>query len=197
MLVLFLTSFPAFPKWLSVGVKGGVPLANAFETATSRDLRYFSDTKRYTVGPVVELRFPLGLGVEFDALYTRLNFGSEEPGIVTETTANAWHFPLLLKVRAPGFVRPYLSVGPSFRRLGDVRQTVTDVAAGRFSDVTPSELRNRFSPGFVIGGGFELGDRTRLAPEIRYTRWTSDSFRVPPVLRSNPNQFDFLIGLHF
>jgi opacity protein-like surface antigen len=192
--VLFV-SVPALPQWFSFGVKGGVPLTNAFEAAFQRDFGYVSDTKRYTLGPVVELRLPLSLGVEFNALYKRLNYDSTQAA----TTANSWEFPLLLKVRSPSPpVRPYFSVGPSFRRLSDVRQTVFSVLGGNPGVLRPTELQNRFSAGFAIGAGVELGDRLRIAPEIRYTRWGWENFQQPSSgFRTNLNQLDFLLGLHF
>lgn len=202
---LLMFSLPAFPGWLSVGVKGGVPVTNAFHTASSQDLRYLSDTKRYTLGPVVELRFPLGLGGEFNALYKRVNYESSQAlgpvPIQAATTGNSWEFPLLFKLRGPGVVvHPYVSAGPSFRHLSDLRQTVLPFLASGAADTSrPAELENRFSTGFVIGGGLELGHRFRIAPEIRYTRWAWENFRQPAIsgFRTNLNQVDFLLGIHF
>jgi opacity protein-like surface antigen len=198
-LLLCLLAAPGFAQWFSIGVKGGVPLTNAFDTVTQGDVSYLTDTKRYTVGPVVDLRFPLGLGVEFNALYKRLTYEFQEGTTRGSTTANSWEFPLLLKIRAPSEgIRPYLSTGASFRRLNDVKQTLGSIVSGNFSEVTPSELENRFAAGFVIGGGLEFGDRFRVAPEIRYTRWGWENFSIPSgALRTNLNQVDFLLGLHF
>ena len=89
---LFLSLAAGMPAWaeiLSIGVKGGVPLTDAFNTARSGSLSYFSETKRYTVGPTVELHLPLRFSIELDALYTRLNYGSnnatEEGFLATQT----------------------------------------------------------------------------------------------------------------
>ena len=201
VLSLILVALPAFPSWLSVGVKGGIPLTDAFEAASNADLHYVTNTKRYTVGPVVEVRLPLGLGVEFDALYKRLDYEARQSTVSTATTANSWEFPVLLKARVPSeVVRPYVVAGPSFRHLSNIRQVAGSVFTGQFSEVTPRELQNRFAAGFAVGGGIEFGNRFRVAPEVRYTRWGWENFQLLPgrsELRSNLNQVDFLLGLHF
>lgn len=184
---------------LSFGIKGGVPLTDAFQTARSGDIRYVTDTKRYLVGGAVELRLGLGLGMEFDALYKRLNYESEQGARSAGTRGNSWEFPLLFKMRAPlPGLRPYFAAGPSFRHLSGLRQFISSPLGSSETD-KPGELSNRFATGFAVGVGLEIGNRFRLAPEIRYTRWGWDTFRSPvtSAFRSNPNQLDFLLGLHF
>ena len=204
VVLLLAAGGPAYPDWFSFGVKGGVPLTTAFRTATSQDLRYLSSTKRYTVGPVVEVRSPFWLGAEINALYKRLRYDSTQTGganpMATATTANSWEFPLLLKVRSPGrMVRSYFSAGPSFRHLSGLRQSVTSLFTGRVGEaLRPSELENRFASGFAVAGGLEIGEGLRVAPEIRYTRWGWENFRAPAgAFRTNLNQLDFLLGIHF
>jgi opacity protein-like surface antigen len=185
---------------VSFGIKGGVPVTNAFDTARTGNVGYLSDTKRYLVGGAFELRFPLGLGVEFDALYKRLNYESTGTGQSVVTKGNSWEFPVLFKLRgsSPG-LRPYLTAGPSFRHLSGVRAFLSDPVGVQLETTRPAELENRFSPGFAVGGGLELGNRFRFAPEIRYTRWGSPSFRsvLVPEFSSSSNQLDFLLGIHF
>jgi hypothetical protein len=203
-LVLFFTLFaPLHAQLLSFGLKGGVPLTTAFETAARQDIRYLSETRRYTIGGAVELRFPLGLGAEFDLLYKRLNYDVTQTSgsdvLEGTTSANSWEFPLLFKLRSPGILlRPYLTAGPTFRRLSDVRQFVLR-NGGSGTETIPAELRDEFSRGFAIGGGLEIGRRVRLAPEIRYTRWGDVNFQslLLPDFQSNRNALDFLIGIHF
>src|SRR5581483_6692856 len=50
---------------LSIGVKAGTPATNGFQSGSSPYQR------RYTVGPTVEVRLPLHLSFEVDALYRR------------------------------------------------------------------------------------------------------------------------------
>jgi len=181
------------------GVRAGVPLTDAFNTASSGRLSYSSLTRRYTIGPTAELHLPFGLGLELDALYKRLNYSavSADPSQLTsETTANSWEFPFLAKYRAPGLLtRPFLAAGYSFRKLSDLKQFI----ANRGPLGEPAELRDRSARGIVLGGGLELHlPGVCLSPEIRYTRWGSESFRdAAGLLRSSRNQADFLLGITF
>ena len=101
-------------------MKVGAPFTQAFNTGSSGSTSYTSDTKRYIVGPQVELRLPAGLGIELDALYTKLNFssaGGTTGSIVNAATdATSWEFPLLLKYKFGGAnagvaaVRPFVDI---------------------------------------------------------------------------------------
>src|SRR5882762_6598775 len=99
--VVFVLAGSAFAQLpVSVGIKGGVPLTEAFDTVSDATRGYVSTTRRYIVGPSVELNLPAGFGVEFDALYTRLNFSQNIVATaITATTANSWEFPLVLKYK--------------------------------------------------------------------------------------------------
>ena len=210
MKIACLLVFPAVlsAQLLSVGVKGGVPATDAFDTVRTGNLSYVSDSDRWLVGGTVELRFPLGLGVEFDALYRKLNFRTEAAaggicptcGPFTATTeASSWEFPLLFKLRvASSPVRPFVVAGPNFRSLHGVTQFITDPLGNRETD-DPAELRNRASVGFTAGVGLELGGRFRVVPEVRYTRWGWENFQslALPSFRSNQDQVDVLVGIHF
>jgi len=93
----------AVGQQLAVGVKGGVPLLDAFELSPSLTFfQYSFNTKRYTVGPAVDVSLPLTLRFEANALYTRLDYDSAVSGIDTltrsTTRANSWAFPLLLEM---------------------------------------------------------------------------------------------------
>lgn len=189
----------AFPELLSVGVKGGVPFSDAFQTARTGSLSYVSDTKRYTVGPSVEVHLPFHLGVELDALYKRLTYTSNQ-GVGGEirhalTTANAWEFPLSLKVRFGEGIKPFVGIGPNFRHVSSIDQVSAFFTGGNSA---PPELNNRFNAGLALTGGLEIGERIRIAPQVRYTRWGWENFRDPSgALRSNQDQAEFLIGITF
>ncbi len=210
ILLTLLAAVTAFPQILSLGVKGGVPFTDAFNTAKTGRLEYISDTKRYTVGPTVELHLPFRLGIEFDALYKRLDFESTSTSVDvftrTATTANSWEFPLLLKWRVfGGPIRPYVEAGPTFDKLSDISQLArTIVFPNRETSAStghPPELQNTFRVGATVGAGIELGSRRfRISPEVRYTRWGWENFQDlsgGSLLRSNDNQAEFLLGITF
>lgn len=193
----------AFPQF-SAGVKAGVPLTDFFDTVRSPNFGFNSQTKRYVVGPMVELRLPGGLGFEFDALYRRFNYEGEVSiqDVLTNnrTTGNAWEFPLLAKYRFPfPLVKPYILGGVAWNTLTGLRQDLTSAVVGRSSSDEPAELRDRTTTGIVLGAGLEVrAILIRISPEIRYTRWGAEQFRGPnDSLIWNRNQAEFLVGFTF
>lgn len=203
--LLFATA--AYPAGLfDFGVKGGVPLNDAFNAGRSGDIRYITNTKRFVAGPTIELNLPFGLGVEVDALYRRLEFRSDgtigATAVQGKTTANSWDFPLLLKKKfGEGIVKPYVSGGATFRNLTNIERVETFFSGGNLQQTTGNSpsLRDSFTTGFTAAGGLQLGlGIVRISPEIRYTRWGWESFRsVDSLLKSNPDQWDFLVGITF
>lgn len=166
---------------LGVGVRGGLPLGDAFKSVENRDFRILG-RNRFVVGPTVELRLPAGLGVSFDILYRRYAFEVEDGTGRTESAAQ-WEFPLMVRYRFPGImVRPFVGAGPSLNRLTGVtsiRNSTVGVAMGAGLDIT--------IPFFHI------------TPELRYSRIFQEN-AVRPTLSSllqNQNRFDVLVGFTF
>ena len=186
----------------SFGIKAGVPLNDAFNTATTANLSYLSNTKRFTGGVEFDVNLPMGFAVEVDGLYRRLDFESNQSVPTTfhqATTSNAWDFPLLLKWRfAPmGPVRPYVGAGATFRDVTNINQVTTFFTGGSSTSTgSPTELNQGFTTGFTAVGGIQLFKH--ISPEIRYTRWGWQTFRaVGTAFHSNQDQWDFLVGLTF
>jgi len=184
----------AFGQSLSVGIRGGVPFTGALSDLTTNGVdvvsRSFSNSNQYIIGPMVELHLPFGLSIEADGLYQPLNLTTETQ-VVPQTTVfrtsknvSSWEFPILGKFRLPllPLVKPYVDAGPSFRVAG-------------------SDLSFVSSRGLTAGLGLELKiSKLRIAPEVRYTRWGSDT--KPTVgnvisVASNSNQGEFLVGISF
>lgn len=214
---------------LSIGAKVGVPLSDAFEYkapdscastfAVCGIVNYSSKTKRYTLGPTVEWRLPHGFGVEFDALYSRLNYdfyffrrspSSGQGSYFTSTRADRWNFPILLKWRFDvRRIRPFVDGGVAFDHISGVESNFAAFSkdfSGFVSQQTGKtssaiELTNPNSRGFVAGGGIELraARHLRVMPEIRYTRWFSENFDREPgaIFGSNLNETTFLLGITF
>jgi hypothetical protein len=149
-----------------------------------------SDAGNYLIGAMAEIRLPLNLAVEADAIYRPLNFrsyiSSVPPGGASSAPSNTvltWQFPVLLKYRAHALasnLRPVFEAGPSFR------------VASNLNDTSPSHH------GVTAGGGLEARVRMlRIAPVFRYTRWARDrrAELLPP--RSNSNQVEAVVGLSF
>jgi hypothetical protein len=186
---------------IGVGVKGGVPLTDLFDSDSPNAT---TDTKKYIIGPMIELRLPAGLGIEFNALYTKADFSSvlDAAGSVTTSAfdTSAWEFPLLLKYKFGGAnavaasVRPYIEAGASFRRLSDVGNIGAFITGNQGGEL------DRNNTGFVIGGGLEIRALfLRIAPELRFTHWGNDHFTegLGDIWKTNKNQGQFLVGLYF
>src|SRR5580704_7591899 len=114
----------AVAQRVAVGLEGGVRTTDDVSGSLT------SESKRYIVGPKVEIRLPLRLSFEFDALYRRFGFTGYETSCcgnsVTRERSNSWEFPMILKYRIP--VVP----GHPFVGAGYAPRTVdgTDVSSG-------------------------------------------------------------------
>ena len=186
-LTLALTSMSA--QSIGIGIKAGVPLTDVLKPGAIT--RAQVDTTRLTIGPVLEVRLPFGLGIEMGAMYKRFKqTGQTGPRDLTviNQTGQSWEFPVLGKVRLPAIgVRPYLEGGFSYNRLSDVVKPF-QTAISNPKDLVTAVGR----PGFVMGGGIEIGSgKLRLAPGLRWTRYNTSTF-IPSV-----NSIDFLVGLMF
>ena len=208
LLLLLFGATAAFSQPFSFGVNAGVPLTDFLSTVQSPNFGFNSNTKRYIVGPTVELRLPFGLGIELDALYRRLDYTSSgnliDVFISGNTTGNAWEFPLLAKYRFPSkVVRPYVDAGVAWDTLSGLKQTVTQTVFPTRTTTTttsnPAELNKNTVTGFVTGAGLDVKVLLiHLSPEIRYTRWGAQHFLSSNGgLQSNQNQAEFLLGITF
>lgn len=101
---------PISAQLFSYGVKGGIRTIDVTTGAVS------SESKRYIVGPMLDVRLPFGIGVEVDALYQRFGFTSQFQNSgasdITRERANAWEFPVIAKYRlSTPLLHPYASIG--------------------------------------------------------------------------------------
>src|ERR1700747_286515 len=92
-----------------IGVKGGVVLTDDINSSGSSAT---SESKRYTIGPMLEIGLPFGFGFGVDALYRRqgyrTSFGNFAGSFSASERSNTWEFPLLLKYKLPfPILRPY------------------------------------------------------------------------------------------
>src|SRR5690349_11899104 len=205
MLLLCAAGVAALSQPVSIGVKAGVPITDAFETFRGNQAFYSSNTHRYVVGPTVQLNLPFRFSIEVDALYRRLGFEFDQfagPGspTATRTVANSWEFPVLGKYAIfGGPARPFIDAGANFRHISSVDQVRSTLSAVNVN-VSAPEFNKDTDVGFAFGGGIELKlGIIRITPELRYTRWGSENFHDPvaALLRTNKNQGDFILGLTF
>ncbi len=187
-LTLLLMTVPAgYCQVLSVGVKAGVPLTDAYTDVFVPDGAGSGTEQRFTVGPTAEVHLPFHLSVEVDALWRRSSLYQNGANISLITASvNDWQIPFLAKYELRfGPVHPFIDGGVVYRHASD---------SGSF---VPA-ISNANSSGVSIGWGVTLKFlHFRLSPEVRYTRWPSPpNYQIAGTL-SNANQADFLVGFTF
>ena len=198
VLAWLLLSTSVFAQF-AFGVKGGAALTDFFHAVDNPQATFKSTATNFILGPTVELHFPAGFGVEFDALYRRFHYDTTSnlvDVIANGTAANAWEFPLLVKYRVPGVIlRPFLDAGFAFDRWSGVKQLVQVPSTLGMTKTNVSGTNK----GVVLGAGVELNLRLiHVSPEIRYTRWGAPNLgALADVLRSGQNQAEVLIGVTF
>jgi opacity protein-like surface antigen len=201
VLLLLLGSLSVFAQPFSAGIKAGIPLTDFLSAAGNGTFDYTAPTQRYIIGGVAEVRLPLGLGVEFDALYRRLGFagsGTLDGFTTISATGNNWEFPLLAKYRFHfPVVKPYLDAGVAWDTISGLKETVVSAALPVMA--SPSVLQRNTTMGFVVGGGVDIhAIFLHISPEIRFTRWNSTQITdTLGLLHSNLNQGEFLVGFTF
>lgn len=194
----FLLLFPLACNVLAAGpiifgARGGVPFANTTDSLTGA-LGAFSTTQRFAVGPTLGVRLPLGFSMEGDALFNRqtLNFGQFGGFTAASTHSDSWEFPVMLKFTAGRqTIAPVLGAGVAVRHLNNFGNVPSFLFSGSSSSNTV---------GFVAGGGlrFKVGP-VSITPEVRYTRWSSESFSqsLLNLLPLHRDEASVLVGVTF
>lgn len=174
---VFISLAPAQP--VIAGLKIGVPFSDAFANGYPSITALTASSNAYTLGPYVEVRLPLHLSIEADALYRGLHFNS----ITGSNAAGQWDFPIMAKYKfLKGPVKPYVEGGLDFNHLTDVANFVTVNHSSNF--------------GVALGAGVEIHLLVmRISPEIRYE---ADAFKnFTGTINSKSNQAYFLVGIGF
>jgi hypothetical protein len=180
---------------VSFGVKGGIPLTDFFTAVNSQSFSFSSTPKRYVVGGAVELKLPVSLSIELDALYRRMDYAGSASSVTQNFSANGFEFPLLLKYKLPSVIaRPFVDAGFAFDTLSGLTQTVASKTG-----LTSAPPSAKTTKGFVMGGGLDFNLKIlHIAPEIRYTHWGSSRLVDPlSLVTGSRNQAEFLLGITF
>lgn len=172
-----LNAHPAAAQQFEVGVKGGIRTTDDVSGSLT------SESKRYIVGPMLDVRLPLRLSFEFDALYRRFGYTGYASSCcgssITRERSNSWEFPLLLKYRLPEFLaHPFVGVGYAPRTVHGAA-----ISSGSFLSA-PGQTTYFFNQhsntnysvthGVVASAGVSLGaGHVRFSPELRYVHWSA------------------------
>jgi hypothetical protein len=217
--VEFLTAFRSTAEensrplgpYVSLGIVLGTTLTDDFRVVSQTGPVVYGDLPAFTatsvsiagqssfqIGPSLEIRLPLDLAVEIDAIrrpIPEVNYWTVPNGTVLSPSESAalnalsaasqgstdltWDFPVLAKYSfLLSRAEPVVELGPSFR----LPQVVN---GGQISTY-----------GVTGGVGLEVHlFRLRIEPQLRFTHWASDS----PVgsTRFKPNQLEFLTSFTF
>ena len=222
--ILLAVASSAFAQHVSIGIKAGVPLT-ALLRNTSHDVRSYGEfptqTKPYTIGPVVDIGLLFGFGVEIGAMYKRFDQQSiavtttgyvvidEDNGYPIQNTTgisavgHSWEFPIAVQYRFfKSAIRPYVEGGVSLNRLSNVYSQYGFSPSPPQLPLTTFPLRNSFTrhgPLFGAGVDFKL-HRMHLTPGLRYTQYNRLSSLTGclsgPGCPSN-RVVDFLVGFTF
>jgi hypothetical protein len=164
-----------------VGVKGGFPFTDQLKSHSLGTIPApsLSSSDNYIVGPVAELRIPLGFALEVDGLYRKSEYTSILGPTRTNINASAWEIPYMAKWRFPiPLLKPFISGGGAYR-------TFTDL---------PSNVGFSHN-GWVGGVGLELRiARLRLSAETRYYHWNNVESAL---IEASPHQGEVLFGIMF
>ncbi len=162
------------------GLKIGVPFTDAFQNQPYPTVTTLTaSSNSYTLGPFVEVRLPLHLSIEADALYRGLQFTN----LTGSAKTGEWDFPVVAKYKLlKGPIKPYIEGGLDFSHLSDAKNFIVANHTSNF--------------GIVLGAGVEIHALVmRISPEIRYEGDALKSFSG--VINTNRNQLAFLVGIGF
>jgi len=180
---LFASANPAGAQALGLGIEGGARVSNDV-FGNLHDIS--SESRRYIVGPRVDVHLPRNFFVEVEALYRTFGFTSYDfssvTNEITRARANSWEFPVLLKYRYPRFAtHPFFGAGYEPRFVHGNNLTNGAYASGVTSGVvTYTYLINQqsatgypVSHGAVVSGGLEFAaGPVHISPELRYIHWS-------------------------
>lgn len=175
---VFLSVHLAIAQPVALGVEGGLRTTDDVSGTLT------PESKRYIVGPKLEVRLPLHLSFEFDALYRDVGFtgyfGSCCGSSITRERDNSWEFPMIVKYRFPSVLRLH-----PFAGIGDAPRIVSgnDISSGSYLSNFNTGATTYYSnvhgnvsypvtQGLVVSGGVEFGARhVLISPELRYVHW--------------------------
>jgi hypothetical protein len=190
---------------VTVGIKVGAPMTRFLTFDYGGD----AHTKRYTIGPVVDISLKRGFGIEVGAMYKRIDEFSTSGTLLSivdtdegpaanyrydrvSTVGRSWEFPVAGQYHISlHSMRPYLEGGLSYNRLSNIYGPWSGSVS------PPAQLLptiNSFNRrGVLFGGGAEIKlHMIHVTPGLRYTHYSKgETFLLAP------NSVDFLVGLTF
>jgi hypothetical protein len=195
VLIGTLMSLNASAQSIGIGAEIGAPLTDSFTGNSFANSLTTSLARRYTVGPSFEYMANEHFGFEADALYRHSGYKQDLVVVGSQTNMNSWEFPFLGKAAIPGqSIGVFADGGLALRYL---QGSTTYSGLGTNLLNQPVSFSDPWSRGVVAGGGVSMKvGSLYLEPKLRYTRWILGNSSVPAFF-SNPNQFEYLLGVRF
>jgi hypothetical protein len=179
---------------IHAGLTAGVPLTDTLSSSSSSSLngqdysysRFHSDTRRLLIGPSFRLDLTKALGLEFDALYQRVDYDAASINSVPEIPyfdqsfeavhANRWQFPLLVQYRfSIHKISPFVEAGPAISTIGNGEGSFSSTSITGLTKTTSSNsisAGRATMAGITTGGGVDVPAlHVHLRPEFRYSHW--------------------------
>jgi hypothetical protein len=206
---------------VSFGIKVGAPL-NKFVTTTYADAFDSAQaTKPYTIGPVIDIVLPKGMGIEVGAMYKRIDQQSASYTVLAPSTTycdgtdcitfthvqshpistvgRSWEFPLVGQYHVPFLrskqMRPYVESGFSYNHLSNIYGPYR-IDYSVQTEQTPT-INSIIRKGVVFGVGAEIKFKMiRATPGLRYTHAGGAPGPAATIFATNQNSFDFLVGIN-
>jgi hypothetical protein len=189
---------------LTFGVKGGARVTDDLDSYWAN-----SESKGYVIGSMFLVGLRRGFAIEIDALYRRVGYRNDSVDIIgdvyaTRARGNSLEFPVLLRKTiaggfygAAGYV-PRIITGSAHTDLLSVID-INNPSVQRYQEFnSPNPWNTTHGIPAAIGIERRLGP-LRIAPEARYTFWTSSSLREEGShgfsIYSNQHQLDILVGI--
>jgi hypothetical protein len=185
-------------QFVSVGVKGGVPLSPTLDGRMADSTGILGKcgecasgrTLPYVVGPALEVHLNRQWSLSAEALYGRADYDHTSTTFFTPAsgsfndekhTVDRWEFPVLLKFSLKGWhtVNPFVAAGVSLqydqdstqmRLSGAVSPPLAFVRPGLQTDLGVPAASTGLGSTFAVGASFGTG-RVRPSLEYRYTHW--------------------------
>ena len=155
ILILFVSSVTAFGQSAQFGLKGGLNFGSTGDITTLDNQSFDGDNRvGFHLGLYSKFKF-LGIFVQPELVYTRLNTEYSQDGANTDYNFSKLDIPLLVGLDIVGPLS--IKAGPAFQL-----SLNNDLDLDGFEANDPE---NTFTIGYQIGAGLQLG---RLGIDLRY-----------------------------
>lgn len=185
MLLLVATATTAFSQSAKFGIKGGLNYGSTGELSSVGTSIDADNKVGYHLGILTQFKV-LGIFVQPEVVYTRLNTEYSDNGATADYNLSKIDVPLLAGLNIAGPLN--IKAGPAFQLVLNNELDSRDL-----SDV--DDVENTFTVGYQLGVGAQLG---KLGLDLRYEGAFQDNDAISPaqdetnttfVVDSRPSQF--------